>query len=48
MLHSAPIILTIVAGGLFVVGILKPMWPITAVAGFILSVAVLVFLQAGK
>jgi hypothetical protein len=44
MINSAPVILTVVAGGLAVAGIVKPSWPITAVSVFILSVAVFVFL----
>jgi hypothetical protein len=43
-MHSAPVILAAVAGGLAVIGIVKPVWPITAVAVFILSVAVFVYL----
>jgi hypothetical protein len=45
---NAPTILTVVAGGLFIFGIIKPAWPITAVAGFILSVAFFVYLYNGR
>ena len=48
MINSAPVILTVVAGGLAIVGLVKPAWPITAVSVFILSVAVFVFLYNGK
>jgi hypothetical protein len=48
MTNSAPIILTVVAGGLAIAGIIKPSWPITAVAVFILAVALFTFLYSGK
>ena len=48
MITSAPVILTIVAGGLFIGAIIKPAWPLCAVGGLLLSVAVLVFLYNGK
>jgi hypothetical protein len=48
MINSAPVILTVVAGGLAIWGIVKPQWPITAVAVFLLSVAMFVFLRGGK
>jgi len=48
MINSAPVILTVVAGGLAIVGLIKPTWPITAVSVFILSVALFVFLYNGK
>ncbi len=39
---SPAVILAIVAGGLAVVGIFKPSWPITSVAVLLLAIAVLV------
>lgn len=45
---SAPVILTVVAGGLAILGLVKPAWPVTAVAVVILCVAFFVFLYNGK
>lgn len=39
---SPVVILALVAGGLSVVGIAKPSWPIVAVAALLLSVALLI------
>lgn len=44
MINSAPVILTVVAGGLAIVALCKPAWPLTPIAVFILAVAFFVFL----
>lgn len=41
-MNSAPAILAAVSGLLFVLAIFKPAWPLCAVGGFILAVAVFV------
>lgn len=46
MNFNAPCILAIVAVGLAVIGLIKPAWPVTAVAVLLLGVAVVVL--AGK
>jgi len=48
MLTSAPVILTVVSGGLAIVALIKPSWPILPVSVFILAVAFFVFLYSGK
>ena len=48
MITSAPVILTIVAGGLAIVGLVKPVWPVVPVSVFILCVAFFVFLYNGR
>ncbi len=44
---SPPVILAIVAGGLAIVGLFKPAWPITPVAVLLLAIAVLVMAAKG-
>jgi hypothetical protein len=44
MTTSAPVILTVIAGGLAIAGIVKPAWPFVAVAALLLSIAFFVFL----
>jgi hypothetical protein len=48
MTNSAPVILTIVAGGLAIGGLVKPAWPLTTIAVVLLSVAFFVFLYNGR
>lgn len=47
MTNSAPCILAVVAGIVSIIGIIKPAWPLTAMAVFILAVAVFVAFYRG-